>query len=295
MSLNFIDISSWQKGLDLGAVFGKNASLDGVIVKSSGGSSYVQPTCDSWVQWLISHNRPWGFYHYLDDDYKHSSGKVEAEFWVKTCKNYFGKGVPWADYEHPAKDKGTKYLREFLDTVYSLTGVKPGVYCSLSVVQSQDFKEIASAGYPLWVAQYANNNAVYGFQENPWQKGSVSPFDRYVMHQYTSCGYLNGFSGRLDFDKFYGSAGDWKALAMGKEPEPLKPVKPVDSEIINKILDGVLGVEGERVRRLEELGYSPSEVQKKVNELYNAAQCCKRYLSGNLDYLDAIGKILKSI
>ncbi len=45
MSLNFIDISSWQAGLDLAAVFAQNP-LDGVIVKATEKINYVNPHCD---------------------------------------------------------------------------------------------------------------------------------------------------------------------------------------------------------------------------------------------------------
>ena len=166
--MNIIDISHWQSGLNLATVFSQNPTLDGVIVKATGGVSFVDYSCDGWVQWLIENNKPWGFYHFLDDDFKNYNGKAEAEFFVKNTKNYFGKGFPFADYEYPATYKGNAYLKQFLDRVYELTGVKCGVYCSLSIVQTQDFSAIAAAGYPLWLAPYPDNNIVNGFIENPW-------------------------------------------------------------------------------------------------------------------------------
>lgn len=293
--MNIIDISTWQRGLDLSALFARNPALDGVIVKSTGGSSYVQDTCDPWVQWLMANGKPWGFYHYLDDDYRHASGKAEAEWFVENCRNYFGKGVPWADYEHPARDKGTVYLKEFLDTVYDLTGVRAGVYCSLSVIQTQLFQAIAAAGYPLWVAQYADNNPVNGFLENPWQKGSVAPFDRYVMHQYTSNGHLNGYDGRLDFDKFYGTAEDWDALARGEAPEPPKPLMPADPAVVAEVLMGYYGTGDERVKKLKEAGYDPDSVQKKINELYVIAAKCRPIVGDDMGYILSIVKIMRDL
>lgn len=215
--LNFIDISAYQKGLDLSAVFSGN-DLDGVIVKATGGTSYVQNTCDPWVQWLIKNGKPWGFYHFLDDDHKHSSGKAEAEFFVKNCKNYFGHGLPCADYEEPATLLGTEYLLEFLETVYELTGVKCAVYSNLYTVQSQDFSKIAAAGYPLWLAQYADFKP-RTFADTPWQKGSFAPFDRITMHQYSSSGKLNGFANAVDIDRFYGTVEDWERLVANAEPD----------------------------------------------------------------------------
>ena len=303
MSLNFIDISMWQKGLDLKSLFSLNPELGGVIVKSSGGVSNIQNTCDPWVQWLMEHNKPWGFYHYLDDDFKNSSGRAEAEFWVKNCRSYFGKGMPWADYEENALNMGTGYLKEFLDTVYSLTGVKCGVYCSQSVTQSQDFSAIASAGYPLWMAQYADMAVVYGFIEKPWQKGSVSPFDRYVMHQYTGNGRLNGYSSPLDMDKFYGTAEDWKKMVSGKsvKQNDVIPIivptrlKDADPTVVLDVLNGKYGIEQNRVNGLRAAGYDPDSVQRKINELYGVCFKVKNDIGGNMSYLNAILKIIKSL
>lgn len=294
-SLNFIDISGWQKGLDLEALFKANPSLDGVIVKSTGGASYVQPTCDPWVQTLIRMGKPWGFYHFMDDDHKASSGKTEAEFFVKNCRNYFGKGVPVADYEDPAKKHGTAYLKEFLDTVYSLTGVRAMVYTSLSVLYEQDFSKIAAAGYPLWVAQYANMKYT-GIQETPWQNGAVSPFAKYWMHQYSSCGRLNGYNANLDLDKFYGSEEDWVSLAKGWPiTEPMAPPaaakKNISQEIIQDILDGKYSIGNERVQKLSAAGYDPTEVQSKINELYQRAAELKKLKSACGEYFALVQRI----
>ena len=299
VAINMIDISGWQKGLDLKTVFNLNPELGGVIVKSSGGVSGVQETCDPWVQWLIKNNKPWGFYHFIHDDGKHSSGKAEAEFWVKNTKSYFGKGMPWADYEAQAANRGTAYLKEFLDTVYELTGIKAGVYCSLSVVQSQDFNGIASFGYPLWVAQYADLNTVYGFLASPWQRGSVAPFDRYVMHQYTSSGRLNGWGGRLYFVKYFGTAEDWANMLGGSYVPGVSEDKPqlkgADPEIVKMVLNNEMGVGDERIKNLKRAGYDPDSVQRKINELYSVAVKVKPLVEGNKAYLSLIAKIAKTM
>jgi len=293
--MNFIDISSWQRGLDLSALFRQNP-IDGVIVKTSGGASYTQDTADPWIQWLIKNGKPWGFYHFLNDDWKGSSGKAEAEFFVSRCRSYFGKGMPFADYEASALSFGTYYLKAFLDTVYSLTGVKCGVYCSLSVIHEQDFSEIAKAGYPLWVAQYADSAVVNGFLETPWQSGSVSPFPKYVMHQYSGNGRLKGYANALDLDKYYGTKEDWaKMLSNGysPSPEPTPERKSVNPSVVADILAGRFGTGVERVERLSREGFDPVECQNKVNEVYGIAQSCKKYINGNEDYLNSIIKVVK--
>ena len=300
--MNLIDISGWQKGLNLSTLFAKNPALDGVIVKATGGVSYVNPKCDPWVQWLIANKKPWGFYHYLNDDNQGSSGAMEARYFVQNTRVYFGHGMPWVDYEGEALKMGTLYLKAFLDTVLDMTGVKCGVYCSQSVTQSQDFYEIAKAGYPLWMAQYADMQPVNGFVDSPWHSGSVAPFDGYVMQQYTSCGRLDGWSGNLDFDKYNGTAEDWRKMLGGKEesapvptpaPTPTPQKKKCNQLVVSEVLQGKYGNGSDRVKRLTDAGYDAEEVQKKINELYGIALTCKKYCKGNMDYINSIVYLMK--
>lgn len=290
MPMNLIDIASHQAGLNLEELFNKNPALDGVIVKVTEGTYYVNPFCNGWVQTLRNLGKPWGFYHYC------SGGDpiAEADYLWQHAQSYFVSGVPCIDYEAEALQAGTGYLKRLLDRVHELSGIKPMVYCSLSVVQRQDFKAIADAGYRLWVAQYANYNPVSGFLERPWQSGSVSPFDRYAMHQYTSNGRLVGWDKGLDFDQFEGSYAEWLEMARG-EVEPTPAYRPVDPVVVSEVLAGKYGIGEHRVRALQQDGYDPTEVQNKVNELYGIAQSCTRYTRGNEEYLNSIVKIIRLI
>ena len=227
MPLNFIDIASYQSGINLEAVFNQNP-LDGVIVKSTEGTGYVNPYCDKWVQWLIANDKPWGFYHFLNG----KEPVTEAQYFVKNTINYFNDGVPVADYEGDIVAKyGTIYLRRFVETVYEETGVKPMVYCNLSTIQGDvnGFWAIANDGYPLWLAQWASARDQIGFNPTPWQGGSYAPFKQITMQQYTDHGKLNGYSGYLDLDLFHGEAEDWYKLAgrIAPAPEP----EPVDDKL----------------------------------------------------------------
>lgn len=291
MPMNLIDIASHQGGMDLEELFRKNASLDGVIVKATEGVGYVNPYCDGWVQTLRKMGKPWGFYHYLVG----ADPVAEADYFWQHTRSYFGEGIPCADYEAEALHAGTGYLKRFLDRIYELSGVKPFVYCSLSVVQGQDFKAIADAGYQLWVAQYADMNPVSGFLDHPWQKGSVKPFSRYVMHQYTSNGRLNGWSRGLDFDLFSGSYAEWMEAARGGT-EPTPAHKGADPVVVTEVLQGKYGTADTVPTRAEQLlaaGYDPDKVQDKINELYAIALSCLKYAAGNMEYINPIVYIMK--
>lgn len=231
MPLNFIDIASYQAGIDLDGVFKQN-DLAGIIVKATEGMYYVNSHCDPWVQWLRKNGKLWGFYHFLNAD----NPTEEAKRFVKDCLNYFGEGVPCADYEGSIVQKyGTYYLRRFLETVYDETGVKCLVYCNLSTIQSDvnGFRQIAEAGFPLWLAQYASNKETL-LGSSVWQKGSYAPFERITMHQYSDHGRLAGYSGYLDLDIFYGDSLEWKMLALPAyatpDPEPEPEPEPAPAE-----------------------------------------------------------------
>jgi len=99
-----------------------------------------------------------------------------------------------------------------MDKIYSLTGVKPFLYISHSV--AKNYPAIQAAGYPLWGAQYANNNQT-NYQSSPWKDGKnwgnwgADP----TIRQYSSVGRITGYSGNLDLDLFYGTKEDWKRYA----------------------------------------------------------------------------------
>lgn len=267
--MNFIDISGWQKGLNLATLYSKNPDLGGVVIKATGGVSIYQSTFKPWADWMAEHGKPVGAYHFLDDDYRDSSGAKEAEFFVSKIKGYIGKVVPIADYEGRAKDKmGAKYLKEFLDTFYSMTGVKPMVYMSLGCCAQAGMKAIAEAGYPLWVAQYPDYNPVYGFKADPWKRGAVTPWKSETMRQYTSQLYIPGWQSHLDADLFYGTREDWDRL-VGTAESPASPPKTV-AELAQEVIAGKWGNGTARKEALEKAGYDYSAVQKAVNEMLSA-------------------------
>lgn len=292
--MNLIDIASWQKGIDLSVLFSTNA-LDGVIVKATQGTTYVNTEYAPWVKWLTDHDKPFGVYHYCNGQ----DAAGEATHFYNTVKPVIGTAVPIADYEGDALRSGTAWLKKFLDKFRELSGVKPMIYCSLSVIHEQDFSALTD--HPLWLAQYADMNTVYGFLDKPWQSGSVSPFASYAMHQYTSCGRLNGWSGNLDFDKFYGSYALWLEMARGEaspEPKPTpKPTplyKPVDPSIVLAVLKNEYGIGTERIVKLREAGYDPTAVQTKINQLYAIAGKVRNDIGDNMSYINSILWIARS-
>lgn len=289
--LNIIDISSWQGSMDLSAVLEENPTLDGAITKTTEGTGYMNPYAAEWIKILQSLGRPFGFYHFLNLE----EPEAQADWFVNASRQWFGEGIPVLDYEAEALDKGTAWLKRALDQVYHRTGVKPMVYCSQSVLQQKGWQEIVDAGYELWMAQYADMKYTY-IVETPWHGGSIAPYDKYRMHQYSSRGRLFGYSGDLDLNKFYGSIEDWNRIAKGERPEESTTIevtvkRKLSPKVIADVLDGKYGIGPARKRKLARAGYNPDEVQSKINELYNLAEKIKMEVGKNKNYADLIFRI----
>lgn len=292
--MNVIDISNWQNGIDLAVMFRDNP-LDGVIIKATEATGYTNPNFKTWAEWLCANGKLWGAYHFCYG----ADAVAEAEYFYSITKHYVGKFIPVADYEGDSLKRGTGWLKEFLDEYTRLSKVKPLVYCSQSVTQSQNFRDIANAGYGLWMAQYADYSPVYGFIDNPWHNGSVAPFNGYHMQQYTSCGVLKGWKSYLDLDKFYGTKEDWLALCGstgGGEASPPSVVsKDVDPVVIADVLANRYGAGDDRKKNLESAGYSYDAAQKKINELYAIAEKIAPACNGNKAYINSIVKIVRKM
>ena len=200
MSMNGIDISNWQKGLNLAAV-----PCDFVIMKATEGTTFIDKTCDNFYKKARALEKCLGVYHYA----KGGDAKAEAKFFLKNVKDYVGEAILVLDWESGGNSSFGKndltWCKTWCDYVYSKTGVKPLIYTSYFVMN----KISGNVGdYEFWIAQYASNNPVYGYQERPWNEGAYNC----MMRQYTGSGRLSGYSGNLDLDKFYGNRSMWNKL-----------------------------------------------------------------------------------
>lgn len=205
MSMNGIDISNHQAGLNLAAV-----PCDFVICKATEGTSFVDKYCDGFVQKAISLGKPFGVYHFASGK---SSGRQEAEFFYNNIKGYVGKGILVLDWEGNAVKRGVSYAKEFLDRLQELTGVKALLYTYNNCVNSYDWSPVVKGDYGLWNAGYYAGYQTMGYNPNAPLKGGTGAWPGAAMYQYTSSGRLPGYSGNLDLDVFYGDRTAWQKYA----------------------------------------------------------------------------------
>lgn len=270
MSMNGIDISSWQTGINLNAV-----PCDFVIVKATGGTGYINPDYNRAMRQAINAGKKVGVYHYARERGCKGSAIAEADFFVKNVHNYIGKAILVLDWEEELT-LGVAWAKEFLDRVYQKTGVKAFLYTSASVTRQYDWASVAQEGYPLWMAQYPNNEPQNGYRDKPWTDGKgYGAFKTLAIHQYSSSGRLPGYNGNLDVNKAYMDAAAWDkyAGAVGEQkPVPIPDQKPntpsgTTLDLAAEVMQGKYGTGQDRKNAL---GTRFQEVQDFINHIASA-------------------------
>lgn len=195
--LNFLDTSNLQGGYNPALT-----GTDAVIVKATQGNWFVDGYCDSVVQQAIAAGMPWGFYHFADD----ADAIIEADFFVANCRNYFGKGIPVLDWEG---DQSVTWVNAFVVCVHEQTGVWPWIYANPWRFDQGG----VNPNCARWVAGYPDVASPTWSQARGWDcpvaDGNV------VAWQFCSDGRVNGISGNVDLDLFYGNKEQWLAYARG--------------------------------------------------------------------------------
>lgn len=260
MTMNGIDISNWQAGINL-----SNIAFDFLIARATEGIGCVDKYCDGYIQQAIKLGKPFGFYHFA----RPTNDPIrEAEFFYNNCRGYFGKGIPILDWES-GNTSNVTWAKRWLDRVYQLSGVKPVIYMSESVVNANNWSAVAAADYGLWLAKYRDNNPDYNYNmANAGSRPHVKWWKFYCMWQWTSSGRLNGYNGNLDCDVFYGDRSTWDAY-VGKstsatKPQP-KPVTKTVDQLADEVIAGQWGNGSDRKKRLTAAGYDYNAVQQMVN------------------------------
>lgn len=213
--LKGIDVSTWQ------AIGTGDGDFDFVIVKATEGDGYVDPKCDGHYQRAKAQGKLLGVYHFARPDLGNSA-EAEAEFFVNNIQGYIGEAILVLDWEVDTGNTG--WAKRFLDKVYALTGVKPLIYMSASVVNGNDWSEVGAADYGLWIAGYparynVSNPETPSADDMPYGLGAWS---FWAIWQYSSS------VGALDLDIADMDAEAWQKYAAkaGSAPAPAPTPEP---------------------------------------------------------------------
>ena len=240
MALHGIDISNYQRGLDLSKI-----KTDFVIIKATEGVSLVMDTCDGFYQQAKSLGIPRGVYHFARPEY--NSAEAEAEYFLKHTEGYRNDCIMALDWESPGCTD-PNWALAWLNYVYNKTGVRPLIYMNDSTARGQDWTNVIANNYGLWVAKYRDYGVDYNFDmSNAGTKPTGGKWPFYAMWQWTSVGRLDGYSGNLDCNIFYGDVDAWNAYAgiNGATETPMKPSDPnpqgTTMELATRVMMGEYG------------------------------------------------------
>lgn len=272
MTLNGIDISSYQSGIDLSVV-----PCDFVIIKATQGTGYVNPDCDRAYQQAKRAGKLRGTYHYVGG----GNAVAEADYYVNTIKGYLRDGLLAIDWEAEQNSAwgNEAYLEQLVRRVIERTGVKPLIY-SMASRYAQVAAVAKKLDCGLWIAEYADMNPT-GYQAHPWREGAYAC----AIRQYTSTGRLNGWGGNLDLNIAYMTREQWaKYVNPGGKPAaapaPSKPApapaRKSEDTIAAEVIAGKWGNGQDRVNRLKKAGYNPTSIQAKVNAKLGASKPAAR-------------------
>lgn len=196
----------------------RDSHAQGVIVKATQGTSYVNPRCNHQYELAGQLGKLRGLYHYAGG----GNPEAEAQYFINNIKNYVGKAVlilDWESYQN-ASWGNTSWARRFVDEVHRLTGV----WC-LIYVQESALWQVANCASKcgVWVAKYASMNW------NSWTLPDMS-----VSSGAFAC--LTGWQftgGDMDRSIFYLDANAWNKIASG------------DGTIANQVTNGFVQNNGQ--------------------------------------------------
>lgn len=196
----------------------RDPHADGVIVKATQGTGYVNPRCNH--QWELAGQlgKLRGLYHYAGG----GNPVSEAQFFINNIRNYVCQGVlilDWESYQN-ASWGNTAWARQFVEEAHRLTGIWPAIY-----VQESAIWQVANCAdvCPLWVAWYASMNW------NSWTLPNYTPktgaFKFITGWQFTG--------GDMDRSIFYLDEAGWKKLANPTGGEVKVENKPTPAPVNN--------------------------------------------------------------
>lgn len=196
----------------------RDSHAQGVIVKATQGTGYVNPRCNH--QWDLAGqlNKLRGLYHYAGG----GNPESEAQYFINNVKNYVGQGIlilDWESYQNSAWGN-TNWARRFVDEVHRLTGVWCVIY-----VQESALWQVANCANTCgaWVAKYASMN--WNSWTLPNMNVSSGAFKFLTGWQYTG--------GDMDRSIFYLDEAGWKKLANPTGGEVKVESKPAPAPANN--------------------------------------------------------------
>lgn len=241
--LKGIDISGYQKGIDLATVNDRNA-LDFNIMKATESTGIVDSCCDTFYQIAKRQNVKRGVYHVLTSA---ASGIKQADWFLTNCEGYILDAMLVLDIEGTSSyyTSDVAIALDFCERVKSETGVTPVAYMNGNVLNQKDWQPLVEIGCGLWIANYYFGYDAVGYDYVNPDRHMSNPreFGTAALWQFTSTGRLPGYGGKLDLDLAFMTKEAWDLYAnpekksTGAETDdPVQSTETDPSGIVGKTL-----------------------------------------------------------
>lgn len=216
---DMIDVSSWQTGINV-----TTSGAQIVVAKATEGIGYVNPDCDRVVQDALAAGQGVGVYHFAHTE---NNAVAEANYFIDNTRGYIGKGInPILDWE-PNSPGDVRWALTWLRTVEAAWDTKPIIYMNQFTENTYDWSSVVAGDYGLWIAAYPlSYTPIYGFNP-PAAQPTLYHWPFAMAWQYTSTGYVNGWSGALDLSVVYGDLNTWYAYAGSGQGAPAHAPQPI--------------------------------------------------------------------
>lgn len=197
-----LDISEWQTPSSIN--YDKLAKdLDGVIVRIQYGSNYIDKHYKTHITEFQKRGIPVAVYAWVRGSSLSDMEKEATDFYNR-AKGY-NPTFWWLDVEEKSMSDMRAGVEKYRAKLKALGAKKVGAYIANHLYAGFNLDTAKFEG--IWVPTYGSNNGQYN-GSNP------TATSNYDIHQYTSNGKLNGYSGPLDlnrivrkrFDYFFGKS-----------------------------------------------------------------------------------------
>ena len=199
--------AKYQKGLQAN----KLPNVDFVITKCSGGKGLV---IDGWEK-MLNGSTLTGVYHYAREKGTQGTAKEEAANFIAQAKKAPEDAMLVLDWEESTDNNlgDTDWVLEWCQLVEKSLKRKPVIYTGNNVLKSYSawWDWSNKYDYYLWYARYPYSTAV-GWQNYDFPSVPNWPDAKVAMWQYSSAGGIDGWSGALDLNIFYGDKNKWKTV-----------------------------------------------------------------------------------
>lgn len=164
----------------------------GVMLKVSEGQTFVDSFFKDWAKRARAAGMRVGGYHFAQP--RPGNAKAEAAHFARNLGKVERRDFrPALDLEsNPGGLSGNaleQWSREFNQEVQRLTGHLPMFYASTGWINSMNFN--VPIGAALWLAHWSNDG-------RPFTPNPPHPWKKVHLHQYTSHGWVQGISTRVD-------------------------------------------------------------------------------------------------